>query len=35
MAIIVISFIAFALAFFIDQYYILDKKWWFLLELTQ
>jgi|GEM_PF-1729988 len=27
--------IAFILAYFIDQYYILGKGWWFLLELVE
>ncbi len=28
------GFGAFLIAYFIDQYYILGKGWWFLLELV-
>jgi len=31
----VIIGISLVLAYFIDQYYILGKGWWFLLELVQ
>lgn len=30
---ILISCISFIIAFFIDQYYILNKGWYFILEL--
>jgi len=32
---VVIIGISLVLAYFIDQYYILGKGWWFLLELVQ
>ncbi|HRN70128.1 MAG TPA: hypothetical protein PLS49_02990 [Candidatus Woesebacteria bacterium] len=31
--IILIGLLSFLIAFFIDQYYIYDKKWYFILEL--
>jgi len=31
--VILIGLIAYVIAFFVDQYYILGKKWWFILEL--
>jgi len=31
--VIVIGLIAYIFAFFVDQYYFLGKKWWFILEL--
>lgn len=32
--VIVIGLIAYFIAFFVDQYYFLEKKWWFLRELV-
>ena len=31
--VIIIGLIAYVIAFFVDQYYFLGKKWWFILEL--
>lgn len=32
--VLVTGFLAFLIAYFIDQYYIFGKGWWFLLELV-
>lgn len=33
--VLISGFVSFLIAFFIDQYYIAGKGWWFLLELVE
>lgn len=32
--VLISGLLSFLLAFFIDQYFILDKGWWFLMDLV-
>jgi len=31
--VMLVAIVAYMIAFFVDQYYFLGKKWWFILEL--